>query len=77
MNKHPYVLVAEALGCSPDSLNEQSALNVHPQWDSLGHLNIMMALEEHYGVHLDNDQVVAHQSMAGIFQTYRQLEKKT
>jgi len=77
MIKHPYELVSEALGCSPDSLNEQSALNVHPLWDSLGHLNVMMALEEHYDVRIDNSQILAHQSMTGIFQTYHQLEKKT
>ncbi|MCR4376873.1 MAG: acyl carrier protein [Rhodospirillales bacterium] len=71
MLKSPFDLVADALGCSTDSLSDMSALNAHPMWDSLGHLNVMMALEEHYGVCIDDDGIRTHQSMAGIIQTYK------
>jgi len=71
MLKSPFDLVADALGCSIDSLSDVSALNTHPMWDSLGHLSVMMALEEHYGVCIDDNGIRIHQSMAGIIQTYK------
>ena len=77
MLKPPFELVSEALGCKQDSLSEESGLNVHPMWDSLGHLNVMMALEELYGVQIDNDGIQVHQNMAGILRTYLSLQKET
>lgn len=76
MLKPPFELVAEALGCSTESLSPESRLNAHPKWDSLGHLNIMMALEEHYGVEIDDEGIRAHQNMAGILKTYEALSPK-
>ncbi|MBF0247643.1 MAG: acyl carrier protein [Alphaproteobacteria bacterium] len=73
MLKSPYELVAEALGCRPETLRPDSGLNNHPMWDSFGQLNVMMALEENYGVPVDDDSIRAHQGMAGILKTYETL----
>lgn len=31
----------------------------HPHWDSLGHLSLIVALEEAYGIEFDEDEVLA------------------
>jgi len=34
---------------SPDSI---------PQWDSIGHLNLVTAIEEEFGIKIDDEQIV-------------------
>ena len=70
----PYQLVAEALECDIQTLNENSSMINHPMWDSIGHLNVMMALEEHYGVDIDDDTIRQHQSIEGILATFNSLD---
>lgn len=62
----PYQLVAEALNCDPASLNAGSGLNRHPDWDSMGHLNVMLALERLYGIEIDDQSIVRFGAMAEI-----------
>jgi acyl carrier protein len=71
----PKDLVASALECSPDSLTSASGLARHPNWDSFGHLKIMMALEEHYGVPITDGTIRAHETFAAIQATYEALQK--
>jgi acyl carrier protein len=49
----PFTFVARALGCEAGSLTMDSAFGSHPQWDSLGHLSILNAIEEQLGIKLD------------------------
>jgi acyl carrier protein len=44
------------------------ALGAFEAWDSLGHFNLMMALEEAYGVRFSMDEMVALKSIALITQ---------
>lgn len=62
----PYQLVAEALNCDPASLNADSGLNRHPDWDSMGHLNVMLALERLYGIEINDQSIVRFGAMAAI-----------
>lgn len=40
--------IAKALDLPADRLNEDSSMQNLPVWDSLGHLNILVALDKHY-----------------------------
>jgi acyl carrier protein len=51
-------------GASPDTI---------PTWDSLGHMNLCMALEEEFRVHFNDRQVVNMMSYDAIVQTLAQL----
>lgn len=44
------------------------ALGAFDTWDSLGHFNLMMALEEAYGVRFSMDEMVELKSIALITQ---------
>ncbi|MAY61722.1 MAG: hypothetical protein CML29_05885 [Rhizobiales bacterium] len=42
-------LVARATGLDPASLSPVSGIDTLPEWDSIAHINIIMALEETSG----------------------------
>ncbi|MDD5467435.1 MAG: acyl carrier protein [Anaerolineales bacterium] len=37
-----------------------------PQWDSMGHMEVMMRLEEHFGVEINADTIAALTSIPAI-----------
>ena len=67
----PEQLVAEALGCDVASLVADSRLGNHPQWDSVGHLTVMLALERLYGVTLSDETIRRYDSLAAIRELHR------
>jgi len=48
-------LLAEAIQAPPDLVTPDLAFGDLPQWDSLGHMEVMLRLEEQYGVAIDAD----------------------
>ena len=59
-------LVAAALDCDPASLCESSGLGHHPLRDSVGHLGVMMALEQHNGVEITDQTIRQYETLAAI-----------
>lgn len=51
-------VVAEALRISPSEVTDKLAFNEIPQWDSLAHVELMVALEAAYGVPIDEDRML-------------------
>ncbi len=49
------MLVAEALESAPELVTQDLAFGDLPEWDSLGHMEIMLRLEEQFGVVVDAD----------------------
>ncbi len=52
-------LVAEALQVSPEEITPETAFGDLPEWDSMGHMEIMLALEERFGVKIDAGTIAA------------------
>ncbi len=48
-------LIARSLDVSNDQITEDLSYGDLPEWDSLGHMNIMMALEEEFGIHITSE----------------------
>lgn len=51
------------------NLNAQSALGSVPEWDSLGHFNLLLMVEQHYGVRFEPHELAELKSLADIQQT--------
>ena len=51
------VLLAEAIQVPVDLVTPDLAFGDLPQWDSLGHMEIMMHLEERFGVEINADVI--------------------
>ncbi len=63
--------VADVLGVAAADLTDDSSVDSIESWDSLNHLNIVMALEEAFGVQLSADDVIEMRSIATIRQILR------
>lgn len=50
-------LLAEAIQAPPELVTEDLAFGDLPQWDSLGHMEVMLRLEEQFGVAIDADVI--------------------
>jgi len=64
---------SEILGISMDQINENSSMDTIGEWDSLNHMNLMMALEEEFSIQFDNTEVMKLTSMDAIL---RALKRK-
>jgi acyl carrier protein len=59
-------VLAEALQIPPDIVTPDLALGDLPQWDSMGHMEVMMFLEQHFGVEINNDTIAELTSVPAI-----------
>jgi acyl carrier protein len=59
-------VLADALECDAATLDMDSGLAIHPAWDSFGHLRVMMALEAHWGVTIDDVSIETCRTVDGI-----------
>lgn len=59
-------LVAEALGQAPEDVAEDGVLGAVPGWDSLGHVRVILALEERLGRALRSDEVATLRGIADL-----------
>jgi len=50
-------LVSDALGIPRDFVKEDLAYGDVPEWDSMGHMNVMMELEDRFGVEITTDTI--------------------
>lgn len=62
-------LVAEIFAVEKDSLKLETAPGDFPEWDSLGHLNLLTELEEKFNISFDMDETMSIQSIADLKKT--------
>jgi acyl carrier protein len=48
----------EALDLAPDTDPSGLSFRNHPSWDSLGHMALVVAIEEEFRVEIDADQLI-------------------
>ena len=58
--------VAEVLDVTPETLSEESSPATIPSWDSLGHLNLIIALEQEFNVRLSAEDILTMRSIGSI-----------
>jgi len=59
-------VVAGALRINRRDVTDALAFNSIPEWDSLAHVNLMLALEAAYHVEIDEDRMVQLLDVAAI-----------
>lgn len=59
-------LLVESLRATPDQITPELAFGDLPQWDSMGHMEVMMALEAQFGVEINADTIAALTSIPSI-----------
>lgn len=66
MEERIYSIVSRVLKVPVKSINDSSSPDTIETWDSLQHLNLILALEEEYGLQFSVDQISAMQSAGSI-----------
>jgi acyl carrier protein len=59
-------VLAEALKMPVERVTDSLSFGDVSEWDSLGHMNLLMALEERYGIPLDEDMIARLVSLEAI-----------
>ncbi len=59
-------ILAQALKVSTDDISDDAAIGRTERWDSLAHMQLILALEESLGRVLDTDAMLAIESLADI-----------
>ena len=59
-------LVAAELDVPPGKINAASSIDTIPEWDSMAHLNICLAIQDSFGIKLDMDTIGELTSVAAL-----------
>lgn len=59
-------LLAEAFNLPKEQISPDLAFGGIQQWDSMGHMGVMLLLEERFGVPIDADLIAALTSVSAI-----------
>jgi acyl carrier protein len=59
-------VLAQALNLPLEEITFQLSFGDIPQWDSLGHMEVMMRLEEHFGIEINADTIANLTSVDAI-----------
>jgi len=61
-------LMGKAWGVGSEKIPSDAGFNEFPQWDSLGHVSLLLALEEEYRVSIDYEILTELISMRAIIE---------
>lgn len=59
-------IVSQIMGVPLSTLNDESSPDVIEAWDSLKHMNLVLALEEAFGVRFTDEQILSMSSVRAI-----------
>ena len=64
-------LLSEALQVPEDQISPDLTFGDIPQWDSMGHMEVLMSLENDYGIEINPDTITDLVSLPIIFNYLR------
>lgn len=65
-------VIAEVFGLDPADVGPETSIETVEAWDSLQHLTVVLALEDEFDIHLDDEETVAAVSFPAITGILRQ-----
>lgn len=60
--------IATVMKVDVSELNEETAFKVHPKWNSLMHMKLVMSVEEEYDTEIPLDQVPKIKTLKDLYQ---------
>jgi acyl carrier protein len=66
-------IVSNVLNVPVDRVSEDSSPDTIKEWDSLMHMNLVLTLEEEFGVHFSDEQIMEMLSVGQIIRTVLEL----
>ncbi len=59
-------IVADVLQIPPDTVTDETSFNGVREWDSVNHINLVLALEDAFGITIGDDDIVELTSVGAI-----------
>jgi acyl carrier protein len=66
MSDRVITIFSDVLQLPPETLGDQTSPETTPNWDSLAALNLVLALEEEFGIKLSAREIVKMRSIAAV-----------
>jgi acyl carrier protein len=76
MDERIRAIMAEVLRLPAERIGAEAAIGTVPNWDSTAHMRMMIALEDTFGVELDESRMVEMTSFAKIRNTIEELQAR-
>lgn len=67
MTDRIYKIVGQVLGVSAETIHLDDAPETQPKWDSLAHINLMLALESEYHVTFTPEDMATMVSIRSVY----------
>ena len=61
-------IMGQAWGINPDEIPSDAGFNDIVQWDSIGHVNLLVALEKEYNIRIDYETLTKLVSIQAIIE---------
>lgn len=59
-------VMAAAWSIDASSIPDDASLNDFPPWDSIGHVSLLLALEENYGVEVNSETIQSIRNLDAV-----------
>ncbi len=66
----PRVWLSRILQCPSEAVADDSSIVTHPGWDSFAQVEIMIHLETHYGIEMNEETVARYTSFEAILELH-------
>lgn len=68
-------IVSQVMAVPLEQLNEESSPDTVKNWDSLKHMNLILALEEEFNITFSDEEIVEMLSVEIIVEVLKEMEK--
>lgn len=68
-------IMAEIIGIDMDSINDQTSPDTVPEWDSLKHMQLIVALEEEFSIEILDEYIDEMMNLDRIIGVLEELAK--
>lgn len=69
MNEKLLRILADTLGLKTGEIGETTSIENTPAWDSVAHLNLVLSLEQEFGLRFNAEEFMRMQSVQAIRRT--------
>lgn len=70
-------ILSQLFGISIEDINEDTSPDTVSKWDSLAHMNLVVALEEEFGVNFTSEQIIEMLNYPLIVLTVKEILRET
>lgn len=76
MKERVFKVISQIMNVPINTVNEDSSPTTIEEWDSLKHMNLILALEEEFGVQFTDEQIVDMVSVEKIVKTIQDAGRR-